>query len=152
MLSNEEVLKAYVDAHTRHDFEALRRLRSDDWQEEWPQSGERVRGHANDFAIMTNWPGGSPQAEVANIVGSEDRWVVTPSFTYQRIAGEGEHWFADAIAHYPDGSTWFAVGLFVVRAGQVQRERWFFGPTLEAPEWRAAWVERVGPIEASDRH
>ena len=150
-MSNEEVVRAYLDAHTRHDFEALGRLRSEDWLEEWPQSGERVRGHSNDQAIMTNWPGGIPQGDAANVVGSEDRWVMTPSFTYQRITGEGEHWWADAVAHYPDGSTWFAVGLFSLRAGQVHRERWFFGPQLEAPGWRAEWVERIDQAGAGDR-
>ena len=149
-LSNEEVAHRYTDAHTRHDYETLRALRADDWYEEWPQSGERVRGHDNDFAIMTNWPDGTPQGEKARIVGSEDRWVVTPSWTYQRIEGSGELWFADAIGHYPDGSTWFAVALAHIRDGKVQRETWYFAPQLPPPVWRAQWVERMAGSEQSD--
>ncbi len=148
--SNEEVIRAYLDAHTRHDYEALKRLRTPDWLEEWPQSGERVRGHANDEAIMTGWPGGTPMGQPRRLVGSEDRWVMTPSWTYQRLVGSGEAWWADAVGQYPDGSTWFAIGMFELRDGQVSRETWYFAPTLEAPEWRAPWVERMEQPEQSD--
>ena len=146
-LTNEEVIRRYVDAHARHDYDALGELRSDDWFEEWPQSGERVRGHANDHAIMRNWPGGDPEADSVRIVGSEDRWVVTPSWTMQRVVGSGEEWWTDAIGKYPDGSTWFVAGLFHVRDGKVRRETWYFAPALEAPAWRAQWVERFDPRE-----
>jgi hypothetical protein len=141
--SHEEVVRSYLEAHMRHDFDALRRLRADAWVEEWPQSGERVRGHDNDETIMRNWPGGLPTGEDARAVGSEDRWVMTPSFTYQRVVGSGDIWWADSIGHYPDGSTWFAIGMFEVRTGQIQRETWYFAPALEAPEWRSGWVERL---------
>ena len=148
-LTNEEVIRRYADAHARHDLAALGELRGDDWVEEWPQSGERVRGHANDAAIMRNWPGGDPEAEDIRLVGSEDRWVVTPSWGPQRIAGSGEEWWMDAYSTYPDGSTWFVAGFFQVRDGKVRRETWYFGPHLEAPEWRAQWVERFDPRERS---
>jgi hypothetical protein len=58
--SNEEILRAYLAAHQRHDYDEVGRLRRSDWICEWPQTGERVRGHANDRAIMDNWPGGCP--------------------------------------------------------------------------------------------
>jgi len=149
-LSNEQVIHTYLDAHMRHDYAALGELRAADWLEEWPQSGERVRGHANDLAIMTNWPGGSPAAGKPRIVGSEDRWVVSPSWTYERIVGSGDTWWADAVGKYPDGSTWFVVGMFEVRDGKVRRETWYFAPLLEAPEWRSEWVERMDKPEHSD--
>jgi len=141
--SNDEVIHAYLAAHQAHDYDIVDSLRADDWTEEWPQSRERVRGKANDRAIMAHWPGGQPQAEGVRIVGSEDRWVVTPSLTLQRIVGTGDTWWADGVASYPDGSRWFAVGLFELREGKVRRETWFFAPPLDAPEWRAQWVERI---------
>ena len=146
-LSNEEVVNRYLEAHTKHDYETLGRLRAPAWFEEWPQSRERVRGHENDVAIMRNWPGGEPRAGKSRVVGSEDRWVLTPSWTYQRVVGSGEMWLMDGIGHYPDGSTWFVVGLFEVRDGAVHRETWHFAPELPAPEWRAPWVERMEPAE-----
>jgi len=147
-LSNEQVARAYLDAHQRHDYDALGRLRAADWFQEWPQTRERVRGHANDVAIMRNWPGGEPEPGEWRVVGSEDRWVVTPSWTYQRIVGSGEFWWMDGTGHYPDGSTWFVTGLFELRDGQVHRETWYFAPPLETPAWRAEWVEAMPPMES----
>ena len=141
--SNEEVVRAYAAAHRAHDYDAVGRLRHPDWTAEWPQTGERVRGHANDLAIMSNWPGGLPDAGMLHIVGSEDRWVATPGMTLQRVVGNGDTWWADGVATYPDGSTWFAAMIAEVRDGQIYRETWFFAPPLEAPAWRAAWVERI---------
>src|SRR5262245_503299 len=150
-LSNEDVANRYLDAHRRHDNDAIGSFRAGDWDEELPQSGEGVRGHANDMAIMANWPGGTPEPKSARVVGSEDRWVLTPQWTHQRIVGAGEMWFVDATAHYPDGITWYTVGLFEIRDGKVHKETWWFGSPLPAPEWRSAWVERMDPTETGDR-
>jgi hypothetical protein len=148
--SNEDVVRAYLEAHRQHDFERLAALRAADWYEEWPQSRERVRGHGNDEAIMRNWPGGLPSELDARVRGSEDRWVLTPSWTYQRIVGSGELWWMDGTGSYPDGSTWHVAGMFQVRDGQVHEETWYFGPELEAPAWRAPWVERMADPEHPD--
>jgi hypothetical protein len=144
--SNEELVRAYVAAHQAHDYEAVGRMRHPDWTQVWPQSGELVRGHANDLAIMEHWPGGLPDAGMVRIVGSEDRWVVTPGMTLQRIVGNGDTWFAAGQSTYPDGSTWYAVVLAELRDGRVLRETWYFGPPFPAPEWRAAWVERIDGV------
>jgi hypothetical protein len=141
--SNEDVVRAYMDAHAAHDYDAVATYRDADWTTEWPQSGERVRGSANDRAIMDNWPGGLPVGNGLRIVGSEDRWVMTPLLTLQRMTGSGDTWWVDGKAAYPDGTEWFAVVLMELRQGRIYRERWYFGPPLEAPEWRAAWVERI---------
>jgi hypothetical protein len=147
--TNEEIVRRYVAAHATDDGETMGTLRAPGWTADMPQSGERIRGHENDRAIMAHWPGGSPQASVGRVAGSEDRWVVTPAWTYQRVAGEGDLWWADALARYPDGSTWFAVILIELRDRKVARETWFFGPPLEAPAWRARWVERTDPEDRS---
>ena len=149
--SNDEIARAYLVAHERHDADTMARLRDPEWIAEMPQSGERIRGHANDRAIMAAWPGGRPEAEANRLVGTEDRWVATPFWTYQRISGEGEVWWADAVARYPDGTTWFASILFELRDGKVYRETWYFAPPLEAPAWRAHWVERMSEKELRDR-
>jgi hypothetical protein len=142
--SNEQVLRDYLEAHRVHDYDLVGTMRAPDWVCEWPQSGERVVGSANDRAIMDNWPGGLPEAgERVRVVGSEDRWVMTPSFTFERVVGDGDSWWADGTGSYPDGSTWFAAGLFELRGGRIRRETWYFAPPLEAPAWRAQWVERI---------
>ena len=60
--SNEEIVRRYYQAHAAHDYDLAGTLRDPDWLCEWPQSGERVRGSANDRAIMENWPNGRPSA------------------------------------------------------------------------------------------
>jgi hypothetical protein len=149
-LTNEQVLHRYLDAHRRRDTDELGRLRAADWYQDWPQSGERVRGHANDTALMQNWPGGVPKAGEGRVIGSEDRWVMTPSMTYQRIVGSGDYWWFEGTGSYPDGSTWFTTAVVEVHDGQVHHETWYFGPTLEAPAWRAPWVERIDSAERSN--
>ena len=141
--SNEEVVRRYLAAHVAHDYDAVDALRHPGWTEELPQTGERVVGAANDRAIMSNWPGGLPEAGEVRVVGSEDRWVVTPAFTIQRVVGGGDSWWFDGTATYPDGSHWFVAGLATLRDGQIFSETWYFGPPLEAPAWRAQWVERT---------
>ncbi len=44
---------------------------------------------------------------------------------------------------YPDGSSWFVSALLQLQGGKVLRETWYFAEPVEAPAWRAAWVERT---------
>ena len=141
--SNADVVSRYMAAHVAHDYDTVASIRHRDWVEEWPQTGERVRGHANDAAIMANWPGGLPEANEVRVVGSEDRWVLTPAWTIQRVVGSGDTFFADGTATYPDGSLWFVAALLELLDGKIRNETWYFAPPLEAPAWRAQWVERI---------
>src|SRR4029079_3340115 len=88
--SNEEIVNAYLRAYTVDDSAALGALRHPGWMVDYPQSGERIRGHANDRAVAANYPGGLPGLATDQVIGSEDRWVVSPSFTYERIVGRGD--------------------------------------------------------------
>jgi hypothetical protein len=145
--SNEGIVRRYLAAHLAHDFETIARLRDPEWMTEWPQSRERVRGDANDRAIMEHWPEGLPMASAEyRLAGAEDRWVMTPAFTVVRVVGEGDVWWFEGTGSYPDGSTWFVVGMLQLRARRLLRETWYFAPPLPAPEWRSAWVEDMDPL------
>lgn len=141
--SNEEVVRAYFDAHARVDADALGSLRHPEWIAEWPQSGERIRGHANDVRMRESYPGGLPSIQASRLVGSEDRWVMTPAWTVQRIAGGGDHWWGDGVVTYPDGSVWHLAVLVELRDGKIYRETDYFGAPFDPPAWRAQWVERM---------
>jgi hypothetical protein len=141
--SNEEIVRRYFEARAAHDYDAAAALRDPDWLIEWPQSGERVRGNANDRAIMENWPAGRPSGLSVRVVGSEDQWIATPFNTIHRVVGSGDFWFADGTSAYPDGSTWFLSALIQLRGGKVHRETWYFAPPFDAPAWRTEWVERM---------
>jgi hypothetical protein len=123
----------------------MARLRDPDFIVDYPQSGERIRGHANERAIADNYPGGLPEVDPGRIVGSEDRWVVTPSFTFERVAGSGDTWWGEGRAHYPDGSTWHVATMYRLREGRVFHEVTYWAEPFEAPAWRAEWVEAIKP-------
>ncbi len=141
--SNEEVVRGYLDAVANRDLDEATRLRHRDWVSEWPQSGERVRGDDNWRAIDEAFPGGHPDVRHAHVVGSEDRWVMTPAFTFQRMVGSGQFWWADGDITYANGETWKVVILLEVLDRQIHREVVFYAEPFEAPEWRASYVERM---------
>ncbi len=142
-MTNDEVVQAYAEAYRTDDRERMAALRHRDWIMEYPQSGERIRGDAAMRAIMDHFPGGAPHIQSARVVGSEDRYVVTPMFTIERVVGNGELWWASGVADYPDGTTWHLVALLELRDGRIHRETNYFAAPFEAPAWRAPWVERI---------
>jgi ketosteroid isomerase-like protein len=142
-MSNEEVVRAYAAAHASGDHDRLTQLRHPDWITEWPQSGERIRGDANARAIDDAFPGGRPSVNTERIVGSEDRWVMTPVYSLQRIVGSGEAWWADGHITYSNGSTWNIILFVELRDGKIHRETAYFAEPFEAPAWRAPFVERM---------
>src|SRR5258705_11150075 len=86
--ATRELVERYVAA-LPSDFDALARLRHADFVEEWPQSGERIRGHEKYRAIHETYPGGMPTASDSKIRSGDDTWVLHPLFTPLRIAGSG---------------------------------------------------------------
>ena len=142
-MTNDEIVHRYTEAYRTNDLATMAALRHPDWSVDYPQSGERVRGSANMAAIMSAYPGGAPELVRTHVVGAEDRYVLTPMFTFERIAGAGDQWWADGVATYPDGSTWFFVVLIELRDGRIYHETEYFGQPFEAPAWRAAWTERM---------
>lgn len=144
----QRLYERYLAAINARDWETLGSLLHDDFVEEWPQSGERVRGRENLIASTANYPGADrePEAlgtEAVQVVGSEDRFVVSPVFTTIRLVGTGDVYTGVSKGHYPDGSEWFSVSLFTIRDGRIHRMTTYFAPRFEAPAWRAQWVERM---------
>ena len=58
---NRATVEQFIQAMMTNDVEAQDRLLSDDFVEEYPQSGERIRGKDNRRAIIENYPGGTPK-------------------------------------------------------------------------------------------
>src|SRR5258708_4334746 len=51
-----DFLKRFSDALGRHDWPALEPMFTDDFTDEYPQSGEVIRGFKNVRAILENYP------------------------------------------------------------------------------------------------
>ena len=139
--SRREIVERYAAASARHDLAELARLRHPEWSVDWPQSGERVRGSEHFAQIIESYPGGTPSIEVTRIVGSEDRWVLTPGNTVVRVDGSGDFWWGEWTMTYPAGDAYHVVSLIELRDGRVFRERVYWAPPFEAPEWRRPFVE-----------
>ena len=112
------------DDIAREEYE----LEAGDFVQEWPQSGERIRGRDNAKAINDNYPAASGG---------------TPRVSLRRLSGEGAHWVIEGIIDYGDGTPISWVGIIELADGRIRRMTEYFGGPFEAPDWRAPWVERM---------
>ena len=147
MPTNHEIIERYANAITR-SLDELDHLRHPDFVEDWPQSGERIRGASNMRALDEHFPGRPTEGGVLRVVGSEDRWVVTPSYTTLRIEGTGDVYTVVSRAIYPPDSVWYVTSIVELRDHLVWRATTFFAESFEAPAWRAQWVERMEATKA----
>jgi hypothetical protein len=140
--SHKSIIERYTNALVT-DLDTIEQLQHPDFVEDFPQSGERIRGRENFRKIHENYPGGQPHAERVRIVGSEDKWVMSPSYTPLRVTGSGDVYTMEGRGVYPNGETWFSVSIIQLRDERVFRVTTYFGQPFEAPDWRAPWVERI---------
>ena len=142
-----EMVDALIDRINRHDWAAIEELVHPDYVEEYPQSGERIRGFANLRKILENYPGGLEGGRVdpesVRLVADEERWVMTPTFTVLRVVASSDVSTVTLLARYADGSEWYMIGLWELKAGRLWRGTTYYAPRFEAPEWRAQYVERM---------
>lgn len=125
----EEVLKS-------GDFgrlaELVKEYATDDFVQEWPQSGERLTKAAS--ARITE--------RYSEMSGT------TPKFTYRRMLGGGDTFVVEGTIDYGDGIPVSYVGIGEVRDGRIARMTEYFANPFEAPAWRADFVERMEPVKA----
>jgi hypothetical protein len=127
------------------DFDLWETLVTEDYVEEYPQSGEVIRGPKNVRAAVENYPGGIPKDSLdladARVAGSEPQWVRTPTYTFVRAEGTGNKGTAAFKGRYPDGSVSWIILLYELRADRLAKATAFFAPIFEAPDWRKQYVD-----------
>ena len=125
----EEVLKA-------GDFGGMTGLiqefATDDFVEEWPQSGERLTKAAS-LKMAEHYP------EMSG---------TNPSFKYRRMLGGPDLFVIEGTIDYGDGIPVSFVGIGELRDGKVARMTEYFANPFEAPAWRADFVGRMEPVKA----
>lgn len=148
-MSNRRIVERYARALAEQDLDAQIALVHDDYVCRYPQSGETIRGATNARAIGSNYPGGSGKGPgpvtVADIAGTEEQWLPTPSpiaWGVVHIGGANDEFSVRGTIQYPNGETWHAVALLTIRDGKVWRETDYFAAPFEPPEWRRPYVER----------
>jgi ketosteroid isomerase-like protein len=140
------LLERFVDAMNRHAYAALGELMTEDCVQEYPQSGEVIRGRANFRAILEHYPQGLPERAIdrpsLRVAVSDELRVVAPLYKVIRVEGAGNHGTYAMRSRYPDGSTWWVVGLYQVRDGKIANATVFFAQDFDAPAWRIPYVEQ----------
>ena len=136
----------FVAAMNTLDFAELEKLVDPEFVGDYPQSGERCRGFAAFRAQIERYPGGLPASAAdmreAQVVGDDERWVITPGYTVLPLAGP-ERYTTVVRTRYPDGSEWYIVAIVELRDGRMIRSTTYFAPEFEPPEWRRDIVEIV---------
>ena len=102
-------------------------LATDDFVQEWPQSGERIRKEgsrkiAEQYADKT---GNTPTMDIRGIRESGDLAVI------------------EGTIDYGNGVPVSYVGIAEFEGGKVRRMTEYFADPFEAPEWRAPFVEQM---------
>jgi SnoaL-like domain len=120
---NRNAVERFFEAVERHDLDALDDLLHHHYVEEYPQSGERIRGKDNCRAANENHPG-LPSLLGHSYKISGDLAVLEMTFDY-----DSNRVHECQIVDFEDG--------------KIKRARSYFGEPFEAPEWRAQWAERM---------
>jgi SnoaL-like domain len=133
--SGPEFFSRFVSALNARDRAALESLFHPEFVAEIPQSGERSHGFAAFWAQLEEWPDGSPTAPDlpdARLLGDDDRWAITPAYTVVPLSSSGKF---TLLYHsvYPDGTSWFVIGLIEIRDEKLLRMENYFAPELPAP-------------------
>lgn len=139
----QRILRALND----QNLDEWETLVTEDYTEEYPQSGEIIRGRKKVRATTENYPGGllkdGLDVSTARMAATKSEWVKTPTFTFVRVEGTGNVGTAAFKARYPDGSEWWVIILYELRGDKVAKSTAFFAPLFEAPEWRKPYVDNA---------
>jgi len=139
---NREVINRFYKALNARHFDDIDELVDPDVVQEWPLSGERIRGLKNFRAVLENYPE-LPQVETRRVAGAEDMWVLTPGWTPLRITGSGDVYTVESRIAYPTGEVWSGVSVIEFRNGKASKLTEYFAEPFPAAEWRLPWVERI---------
>jgi len=109
--------------------ELVQKWASDDFVQEWPQSGERLTKSAS-MRLNEQYSAMSGKS---------------PSFVYKRMLGGGDTFVVEGTIDYGDGIPVSYVGIGEIGDGKIKRMTEYFANPFEAPAWRADFVERMEP-------
>lgn len=100
---------------------------TDDFVQEWPQSGERL----------------TKEASIRLAASYGEMSGTSPKFTYKRMLGGGDIFVVEATIDYGDGVPVSYVGVGEVRDGKIAKMTEYFANPFPAPDWRKPFVEKM---------
>ncbi len=146
-VDHRELWKRFTDAINDPNEAAFDSLVTEDYVEEWPQSGEVLRGRTNFLRMLRAYPEklstGGVDPESTRVAVQEAKWVMTRAFTLVRVDSSGDIGTVIFRTHYPDGSWWWIIGTYQLRGDRIARRTTFFAPEYERPEWRQDLTEKT---------
>ncbi len=122
-MTEQEVREQFGERLEHLSPAAADELRHPGYVLEMPQSGERIGGQDNLRAFRKAYPN-------------------PPTIQPRRVVGTGDLWVVEAVRTDTSGPT-YVVAVIEFRDGKIWRDTRWFGDPLEAPAWRACWVERI---------
>ena len=120
---NHALARRYWETWVPQDLNALGEFLADDCVQEFPQSGERIRGKDNILAILESYPG-LPKATIKRTTCGNKLAVGELQLDYG-------HKVYDCIS------------IIEIKGEKVVHEVQYFTEPFEAPAWRSQWVERM---------
>ena len=115
---NRDTLERYFQTLETHDLDTMEGLLHDDFVEEYPQSGERIRGKQTFRTVAENRPGGLPNTDVYSIKHNGDLGIGEILFEY-------------------DGNRVYSCFIVELQDNKIKGARAYFSEPFEATEWRA---------------
>ena len=120
-----ELLEEFVQCIHTNNVDGLLDMLHDDFIEEYPQSGERIRGKQNFQQVYENFQ------NLPNIKG----------YNIQVCGNTG---ILEMLLDYPDGGIYNACEILTFKDDKIARNTAYFGKPFEAAQWRSEWVEMMG--------
>jgi hypothetical protein len=125
-MDEQQAQRFLAELFSRLSPEEEYELRHEDYVMEMPQSGERIRGRENMRAFQEAFPN-------------------PPSIRLRRVLVRDGLWVAEGVNDYGGGQVFTVVAIIELRDGKMWRDTRYYAEPVEAPEWRAQWVERLEP-------
>ncbi len=120
---NRETLERLLQAFVQQNFDDLEDLLHEDVVEEYPQSGERIRGLQNYRSYIENIP------RMPNVIDYS-------------IKVSGDLAVAERAVEY-GGNRMYNTAICEMQDGKIKKATQYFAAPFEAPGWRAQWIERI---------
>ena len=123
-MNPKDIVLKFWEAMGGNDFFVVAELLHEDFILEWPQSRERIRGRENFARLNTAYPAVGKWTFSINQIIAEGNMVVTNVSVSDELRNDR------------------AITFSSIRDGRIWKQVEYWPEPVEAPAWRAEWVER----------
>jgi hypothetical protein len=145
-MSNQDIVRRWVAATQKLDWEGMRDLVHRDIVSFYPQSGERFVGYDNYVGMLQSFPD-NPLAEIDSVHHDEKTMATASSTPFGApvitVIGAGNTFVAEGKITYANGETWEFVGIFEVKDDKIIKETAYFAAPFEPADFRAPFANKV---------